>query len=1285
MVLSEIKRWVRGGLPAVIIVLLLTIVGSMVWVRTLGVPDFVLRRVVGEDILNAVHYERVRLGFFPGITVTVDRLEWGETFSPSGELNVCAETVQVRLQYSKVLSGDWGSNDIYLAVLGGEVSLSEREGHEATSVMIDDLRIEAESDAEGRTSIRQFDFVVRAQPFRDETKTLCFSASGDFRIAALEKLLNEKQSRMDGDPCASNERPSFPMLRDNLAWLDDVSWNPQQPPRVFVRFSENLKEGLTANVSVQADDFRYASLQLGKPFFFASAPLSALLCAGDLSSSIKAMPDVMRYTKNFSAKAATENLSYCGESFGGVQLTLQNKRGSSVEASLRMNGKGGRLNTQLRTDGKTFAGSVDFSYKADFLQKALRGHIVLPKGLTFSDDVDFKATGNVTLSETGEDFLAGSFSLEKCSFDEISYKDENWGCVDVGYFELKGVANVDFEKLRERTQTPLLVETTVEEAAFLPRPVAEKLCGLMNCFGDTSLEASMKDISFNEEYFGLISFKTEKRENSLSVRDFRLFKPRSACVPQFDEKERSEAVYPSFQQMFRVGLALPSSVVLPEKIDLNADATVSFLPEANDIESVSLAIKKASFDDFSCEVENVGQLKLKDIDLEAELCAEVATVRENRALVSEGKALFTDAAKLMKGLGCFADSFIGVHVGAVSCGEKEYGTLNVRLRNRGDRLVLEQASLESDQGKLTAQMQMTDEKFSCEAECTYPLSMLPIPLERLTSLPEELALPEKVSLRLGADLSLLPQDLQSPEPFAILQNVQAAIDLRNVSWNGEKMDVVDVQAVMSSFDRGHDAAFSLDRLFVSNACGSIELSGNGTVRGQTDLEGNSTMRIDSINRMLRDPDADRVIGGFFKFNKDSRTDVNNIRIHMNDTMDPLGDFRMRGKAVLSNLCFRGCDTVKTTADVEVLLIEPSEADQKSGQRIRAEKVYLKSPVICYDNREWLAKNNLKGVSESTLKADYVSFDLIENTVSVKGIDGQIYMPYGLQMFTPAGARALAPFRFEKPVTVCGSGVYPLTDYLGKMCSSLSFSTEGDTRYKILGTELCLKNARGKVWITPRWVTVGDLAVACWGGRVDGNLQIEIDQGDAINGELAASQLSLAQIGESYGTKLAEAQVNAFIDFTSSGGDLASLDARGVGEIRHGQLFSMPFLGGLSLPLGIDKVDFDIDRAQFHYVIRNKYLVSNDLCASGESVCLKGAGMLNLDTLRVNSYLNLSFSGLGGALFLPVQLFSTQGIKLHGTGPLEDIRWQMSSHADAAHRAVDESHARREQHKESLKR
>ncbi len=1284
MVLRKIKRWVRGGFPVAVILFLLTIVGSILWLRTAGVPDYVLRRLAGDEVLKVVHFDRVRIGFFPGFTVTVDQPKWGEEIPSLGKLQLCAEAIQVRVPYSKILSGDWTVNDIYLAVLHGKCSLLENEDPVAASVVIDDIQVEAETAPEGRAIIRQLDFAVRAQPFHSDVKTLYFSASGDFRISSFCRLLNDNAEKSAEKLCRPSETSEV-SLRENLAWLKEVSWNPQMPPRLSVRFSETQKDGLLANVNIHAADFRCASLQCEKPFVSVSASLIALAEALSTSSSIDTLGDFLCCTENFTAKAEAENVSYGNESFGTLQLTLQNSQGSSAVVSLRLNGQGGRLNTQLRTDGKALAGSMDFSYKAAFLQKALGSHVALPKGLALSDDVDLKAAVNVMFSEDSGKLMGGSFSLEKCSFDSVSYRNGDWGCADVGHLELKGTADVNFEKLRGNMQSPFWEGTACKDPDFLSRSFAEKMCGLMGCFGDISLEAIVKDISFNDEYFGLLSFKTEKCENALAVRDFRIFKPRSESVSPPDGKQQEVSEYPSFQQMLRQRLALPASVVLPEKIELNADATLLFSPDSKDVEAVSLAIKKASFDEFACEIENIGQLKLTDIDLETELCAKVSDVRENRALVTEGKALFVNASKLMSGLRCFADSSVGLHVGAVSCGEKEYGALNVRLHNPGDCLVLEQASLEGDQGKLTVQMRMTDALLSCETESTYPLSMLPLPLERLTSLPEELALPEKVSLRVGADLSLLPQDLQSAEPFAVLKNAQAAIDLRHVAWNGEKLDAVSAQVALTSFDQGHDAAFSLDKLAVSNACGSIELSGKGTVRGQTDLEGNSTMRIDSINRMLRDPDADRIIGGYFEFNELSHTDVNDMRIRISDTTDPLGDFRMRGKAVLSNLRFRGCDTVKTTADVEVLLIEPSKAEQKSGQHTRTGKVFLKSPVIRYDNKEWLAKNKLKGDAESTLKADYVSFDLIENTVSVKGINGQIYMPYALRMFTPAGARALAPFRFEKPVTICGSGVYPLTNDLGKMRSSLSFSTDGDTRYRILGTELCLKNAHGKIWITPRWVTVSDLAAGCWGGRVDGNLQIEIDEGDAINGELAAGGLSLAQIGASYKTELSEAQVNAFIDFTSQGGDLDSLDARGVGEIRHGQLFRMPFLGGLSFSLGIDKVDFDIDRAQFHYVIRNKYLVSNDLCASGESVCLKGVGSLNLDSLRINSYLKLSFSGLGGALFLPVQLFTTEGIKLHGTGSLEDIQWQMSSHSSAVRRAVNESHARREQHQELLKR
>lgn len=580
---------------------------------------------------------------------------------------------------------------------------------------------------------------------------------------------------------------------------------------------------------------------------------------------------------------------------------------------------------------------------------------------------------------------------------------------------------------------------------------------------------------------------------------------------------------------------------------------------------------------------------------------------------------------------------------------EELGSLNISLQGDPEGLKLDRFELSGARGALNARAQLTGYDLNVELDSTFPASAIQRAFGDYLDLPASLTLPEEVAFEAFANISLNPADLGSGRRFSVLRRLSIDASLHDMAWHGETIDTLSCRGELSASNNGTDASFSFTNVNLVNAHGRIDLTVNGTANGQTRLIGKSSLRADSIDRLIGDSDVHRVVN-YFRFNPKSQTIVD-FQALLN-TADPGKDIIVKGDVTLQNLNFRGADTSKATAGLEV-----------SGN-----KVLLQKPVIVYDNAPYLASKKRRGPAQSTLRADYVLFDLDANTVTASQFRGEVFPAYALRMFAPSAAKALEPFSFLRPALLTGSGVYPLGDDMSRMKSSITFSTTGSVYYNMLGTTLDLLNARGVVDITPRWVNIRDLSCGCWGGIVDGALQIQIDdRGDALNGQFSLRGLSLPAIARSYDTKLSPATVALNIAFTSTAGNLASLRGQGHGEIRNGNLVEFPLFGMIGRLLGEIPglnhiVDYNIKQATLDYIIQDKYIITNNFYCTGTNMSLTGNGSVNIDTLNVNSHLRFHFQGLSKLLMLPVSLLTTGMLEFHGTGPLSDVKWTMTPYS-----------------------
>ncbi len=876
-------------------------------------------------------------------------------------------------------------------------------------------------------------------------------------------------------------------------------------------------------------------------------------------------------------------------------------------------------------------------------------HLSQAKKTPLRVEINFKAPelsyGNLTISDVELNALADDRTVNIYRFNFRT-------AAPYGHFHLKGGYSIPERKLGFQFDSSIPLIRTIENLTgknILPTGMAlqsspnlsaEAMLVFSEDMGGIAEATALGHFSVGE--FRVGDYLLQGLQAAFSYKDGQMYIDRLR-LQTLEGNAEASLMSRDQRVRFKIDSDLPLKLILGITGQLAHERIR--LPEHLDIDG-RMQLKADADLDFSRGWDQPPRLTSSTLRLKLESLS-YQTMKIDR-LVAEGSAS-CDLANAAQPSGFLQEAELKMTMDRFAFRGEELGSLNLLLQGSPKGLTLDRFELSGERGALNAHAQLAGYDLNAELNSTFPASVIQRAFGDYLNLPSSLTLPEEVQFEAFANISLNPADIASGRRFSVLRRLSVDASLHDMAWHGEKIDTFSCQGELSASREGTDATFSFPNVSLVNAHGRIDLTVNGTANGQTRINGSSSLRADSIDRLIGDPDVHHVIE-YFRMNDKSRTNVD-FQALLN-TADPGKDVIVKGDVTLQNLNFRGADTSKTTAGLEV-----------SGN-----KVLLQKPVIIYDNTPYLASKKQRGPAQSTLKADYVLFDLDQNTVTASKFRGEVFPGYALRMFAPSAAKALDPFTFVRPALLTGSGVYPLGSNMSRMKSSITFSTTGSVYYKMLGTTLDLLNARGVVDITPKWVNIRNLSCGCWGGIVDGALQIQIDdKGDALNGQFGLRGLSLTAIAGSYDTKMSPASVGVTIAFTSIAGNLASLRGHGHGEIRNGNLVEFPIFGMIGRILGEFPglnhiVDYNIKQATLDYIIQDKYIITNNFYCTGTNMSLTGNGSLNLDTLNVNSHLRFHFQGLSKLLMLPVSLLTTGMLEFHGTGPLSNVKWIMTPYS-----------------------
>ncbi len=524
-------------------------------------------------------------------------------------------------------------------------------------------------------------------------------------------------------------------------------------------------------------------------------------------------------------------------------------------------------------------------------------------------------------------------------------------------------------------------------------------------------------------------------------------------------------------------------------------------------------------------------------------------------------------------------------------------------------------------------------------DCNLKPPVLETLFKDYVEIPKQLTLPESVDLKMVFMLDI--GDDHSVNPTQIRTNLKA----EHLAWNGVPVKFVDVAA------QYRNGLLTVSNCRLEFHDGVFEVFAEGFPEGRMSMLGQSSVPLPTLEKLMGLKDDDFFMGRF-GIKDDSALSVSFQGTLGMYHLDKAYDFQLTLEA--KNTIYQGTTLKRAFCNAHLM----------------TDKLLLKDVVLETDNAPYKAEKKLYGPAVSELKADSIYFDFNRNMVDVRSMNGRVYPPYVIRMFSPAATKVLDEFIFTAPVTLTGNGLFPLGDDLSGMKARIGFkATSGKVKYKLLGTTLNLDDARGDVVISPEWVVVDNLRGGIWEGKFKGRVLAQIDKGDALNGSFVLEDMNLSAIGKSYDTEMQKASVHGAIDFTSKGGNVNSIRANGEVALVHGNLIEIPIFGFMGEALsnyipGLGHlINYSINRADCDFTIEKGFIKTGNFSAKGSNMSLSGGGWIRINDLMVDSDFRLGLRGLPGIITQPLFWVAGGLFQVEGEGPLDNIKWSFAPFSD----------------------
>jgi hypothetical protein len=284
----------------------------------------------------------------------------------------------------------------------------------------------------------------------------------------------------------------------------------------------------------------------------------------------------------------------------------------------------------------------------------------------------------------------------------------------------------------------------------------------------------------------------------------------------------------------------------------------------------------------------------------------------------------------------------------------------------------------------------------------------------------------------------------------------------------------------------------------------------------------------------------------------------------------------------------------------------------------------------------------------------------EELVILQGLRGKAYPAQVAAYFAPETAEVLARYHFESPPDLTLEGTIDSSGH-GRSHFTSTFHSPGSAGFTLFQRELPIIAPEGTVTMDGSMITI-DVKGDTLGGKVSYQGSVGVaSQSNDIQGHLQAEDINFGQLASLYellGTETG-GKLQCNLEFDVPGNTPEKWSGQGTVQITHGDIFSMPFMGGISRQFN---ANLATRTASLPFLIssvleRTQAGLSEDATIDS-SFRNEGDGIVHIDDFKgIAPGFSLQAKGKINTLKVKDQLDITA--EMNARGPLKIVGWPIA--------------------------
>lgn len=448
---------------------------------------------------------------------------------------------------------------------------------------------------------------------------------------------------------------------------------------------------------------------------------------------------------------------------------------------------------------------------------------------------------------------------------------------------------------------------------------------------------------------------------------------------------------------------------------------------------------------------------------------------------------------------------------------------------------------------------------------------------------EELKLPREVILHGDAlfdtesgRLIKTHYDISVPELIRVCHNVHVH----------KGMEIPLTLHVRGEFSTAEDGTMQYDAdVLATHKLGTLDIHVKGNPLEDCHITGSNTIPVNVVNALIDNADAHWIMRDFRCEDGITRSDVSDInatirydkgfymhalcKAHLQNVEFLLGALRDKYDAngketgeeyLRTDLSKNPYTLVKEgRCDVEVL-VQLDCTDNQGAPLPERIRINLTNPDLLYDNRPWLKRMGFKtGASTSRITGEAVRFNIEDMTISLHKLKGNCYPAYSIGMYYAPIQHYMEDIILRDPVNIATDYcIFPLSRRSKvEMKGLIRADAATGAGFRFLGTTIPFTNFNGFINISDTDVYLDRMNAQCWGGAMSGALRIGFSgKHTSLDGYIEAQGMNLKDIVASYGTDFTPASCSGYIRFQAPEPVLEQVVAYGQLSLKDGDLMQL---------------------------------------------------------------------------------------------------------------------------------